>query len=357
MHRRVPRATVNVTVAEQRNKGRPTQNPRGKRVRRAIGSASMTALSITYPFAALAYFWYDWGQYVRDAWRVLFGTWGIALPVGEWGFTVLSPWRVALAGLTSAMLLSAAKKLRRGASDAKSFSLLTLFGMLLPQWVWLAEFMNDWQGGQGLGTATAAMAGVTALPAVMMHTRSEAAEPLGMLEGQHKTRVMAAAIGMGWLGMAAMSVIDHSYQLFGASIAPAAITTMLLAALSMVGLFRQKSWSLLTALGAAGAAGATAVQVSNSAILGTGTAMDTAFATVAAAPIVSAALPALVLLAVLSPFYKGMFTHLAGAPGATVSPARVRVDVGEQPVDADEHIEAAEQAAERGREDNGHSAE
>jgi len=80
---------------------------------------------------------------------------------------------------------------------------------------------------------------------------------------------MGAAIGMGWLGMAAMSVIDHSYQLFGASIAPAAVTTMLLAALSMAGLFRQKSWSLLTSLGAAGAAGATAVQVSNSATLAT----------------------------------------------------------------------------------------
>lgn len=337
---------------EPRNEGTPFDKTQDERLGRVMGAGAMTALSLAYPFAALAYFWHDWIKYARDASRVLIGTWGIAVPVNDWMITLLSPWRVLMAAVTAKLLLDSARKLRRGEDGAKALSLLTLFGMVLPQSIWLFEFVNDWRAGQGLGTVAAMMAAMTALPAVLMSSRAGLIGAWGKLEGQNKARVLGAAVGMGWLGMAAMSIIDHSYQLRGANVVPAAIATMLVAALSMVGLYRQKGWALLTSLGAVGAAGATAAQISNSTVLETGTAMDTALATIATAPVASAALPSLVLLALMHPFYKGMLSQLAGKSEArSVSDSSgVRVDTSEPSADEQQPVERASADSEAARE-------
>lgn len=331
---------------EPRNEGTPFDKSQDERLGRVMGAGAMTALSLAYPFAALAYFWHDWIKYARDASRVLIGTWGIAVPVNDWMLTLLSPWRVLMAAVTAKLLLDSARKLRRAEDGAKALSLLTLFGLVLPQSIWLFEFVNDWRAGQGLTTVAAMMAAMTALPAVLMSTRDGVVGAWGKLEGQNKARVLGAAVGMGWLGMAAMSIIDHSYQLRGANAVPAAIATMLVAALSMGGLYRQKGWALLTSLGAVGAAGATAAQVSNSTVLETGTAMDTALSTIATAPVASAALPTLVLLALMHPFYKGMIAQLAGKgePRSGSEASGVRVDAS-APIEG-EH-DALERDAER----------
>lgn len=305
----------------------------------------MTALSLAYPFAALWYFWHDWIKYATEAAHVWVGRWGVAVPVNDWMVTLLSPWRVALAAVTAKLLFSSANKLRKGEPNAKALSLLTLFGLVLPQSIWLFEFVNDWRGGEGLGTVAAVMAAIAAVPALLMSVgKKSALSQWGALDESMKGRVMGAAVGMGWLGMAAMSLVDHSYQVRGPTGAfGAAIATMLLSVLSMVGLFKQKSWGLLTSIGAVGAAGAGAVALSNAHIVEGGTAIDGAFATVADAPVLSAAVPALVLLALLRPFFTGMAKKVAGVDADAherSESTRVRVATDGPIADHGEPIEA-----------------
>lgn len=312
----------------------------------------MTALSLAYPFAAFWYFWHDWIKYAREAARVWIGGWGVAVPVNEAMLTLLSPWRVVLAAVTAKLLFSSANKLRKGESNAKALSMLTLFGLLLPQSVWLFEFVNDWQAGEGLGMVALVMATVAAVPALMMSVGKKGAlSQWGGLDESMKARVMGSAVGMGWLGMAAMSLVDHSYQLRGTT-GPfwAAIATMLLAAVSMVGLFKQKTWGLLTSIGAVGAAGAGAVALSNAHIIEGGTPIDTAFSAVADSPVLSAAVPALVLFALLRPFFAGMAKQVAGAsPTTATAPTStgVRVAMDEPATHASDEVDRSEGALEQ----------
>jgi hypothetical protein len=308
--------------------------PRDEKTGRLLGAGAMTALSIAYPFAALWYFWHDWIKYARDAHRVWIGAPGIAVPVNEAMITLLSPWRVALAALTAKLLFSSASKLRKGEQNAKALSFLTLFGLLLPQSFWLFEFVNDWLGGEGLAKVGAMMLAIVALPTLAMARGDGAIGRWGGLDESNKKRVMGAAVGMGWLGMAAMSFVDHSYLARGGSGALwASIATMVLSAITMAGLFKQKTWALFASLGAVGAAGAGAVALSNATLLEGGTPIDGALAAVANAPFAAAAIPALVLFALLRPFFAGVAKAAVGKdPSIAAQPdERTHVRIATEP--------------------------
>jgi hypothetical protein len=229
---------------------------------------------------------------------------------------------------------------------------------VLPQSIWLFEFVNDWRAGQGFGTVAAIMAAIAAVPALLMSVgKQHILSQWGTLDPSMKGRVMGAAVGMGWLAMAAMSLVDHSYQVRGPSGAfTAAIATMVFSALSMVGLFRQKSWSLLTSLGAVGAAGAGAIALSNAQIIESGTTIDKAFAAVTHAPMLSAAVPALLLFALLHPFFTGMAKKVAGLETDTHNHEATRIRVAtDGPIehDRDESLDAVRTSSdERGHERN-----
>jgi hypothetical protein len=285
----------------------------------------MTALSIAYPLGAAWYFWHDWFKFARRDGPFLVGLPGVAVPVNEWMITWLSPWRVVMAWITARALASAAKKLRAGEADGGALSILALFGLVLPQSFWLFEFVNDWHGARGLDAIALGAVAVTVLPALLLAKGARGAlSGWGALDRAHQGRVMGAGVLMGWVALAAMSLVDHGFQLRGGLQAMGAgMLTLPLAALAMLGLFRQRAWGMLAAFGAVGALGASAVGLSHSEILPTGTAMDTALETVASAPLLSAAVPAVLLALLLRPFATGLVKR---AVGASESETRVRVE-------------------------------
>jgi hypothetical protein len=276
----------------------------------------MTALSIAYPIVTLGYFWHDWFKYVKRGIPLLVGPAGFAIPVSEWMLTVLSPWRVLTAVLTAKLLFSSAKKLREGARDGGAMSMLTLLGVVLPQAFWYFEFVNDWNAGRGLIPAALAMLAATVLPAMALQRGDGALSGWERMERGLSTRVMASAIGLGWLATAAMSLVDHAYQLrHGMGAYFAALVTIPLAALAMKGLFRQRTWGMLAGMGAVTAAGASAVSLADAQIVETGTAMDRAFGLVAGSPTAAAAVPSVVLMALLAPFVLGMLKSVTRPAG------------------------------------------
>ena len=329
----------------------------------------MTALSLAYPLIAGLYFWQDWGRYVGSERPQYIGASGFAVPVNDQLMTVLSPWRVLMAMITAKVLFTSARKLRQGAGDGKALSLLALFGLVLPQTAWGLEFVNDWRGGEGAPAVAALALAATALPAALISRGGGALEGWGKLSGAPARRALGAAVGLGWMAMAAMSLADHSYQLRNAGGAiGAALATLPLAALAMIGLFRQRTWGMLAGGAAAAAAGASVAALSGATILPTGTSMDAAFATLASAPVLGAAIPAVALALLLRPFVRGAARKLAGTDESTgvrvasdvhtasaVSAASA-ADVADEEREAGEEREASEdvEASQRARVHVGH---
>lgn len=298
--------------------------PRDERTSRWLGAGAMTALSITYPLLSAWYFWHDWFKYYTREGPMVVGLPGVAVPVNEFMITWLSPWRVLLALITTSLLWSSAKKLRAGEKSGKALSMLTLLGVLAPQVVWYFEFVNDWNGGRGFNAVALLFLAATALPALLLSSGKGALAGWGKLDGAHKTRVMASSIGLGWLAMAAMSLVDHSFQLVdGLRAYGLALATMPLAALAMVGLFRQRTWGMLAGGATIAAAGASAVALSDTTIQATGTTMDAAFAAVAGSPWSATAIPAVIFALLMKPFVMGAAKKVAGTEEGTTG---VRVD-------------------------------
>ncbi len=289
------------------------EQQRAEKASRLLGAGAMTALSLAYPLVSGWYFWHDWFKFLGRDTPVTVGMPGVSVPVNDYLITWLSPWRLVLAMITAKLLFSSAKKLRQGASDAKALSILTLFGVLAPQVVWYFEFANDWSAGRGLGSIAMLFFAVTMLPAMILAKGKGALAGWGALADNNKARVMGGAIGLGWLAMAAMSLVDHSFQLLDGMKTFAAATAVLpLAALAMLGLYRQKTWGMLAGGATVAAAGASAVALGDTSIQATGTTMDLAFGTVANSPIASAAIPAVLLALLMRPFLTGAAKKVAG---------------------------------------------
>ncbi|MBL8681384.1 MAG: hypothetical protein JNK05_19555 [Myxococcales bacterium] len=305
-----------------------------ERTSRLLGAGAMTALSLAYPLMSGWYFWHDWFKYFGRDTPLTVGMPGVSVPVNELLITWLSPWRVILAMITAKLLFTSAKKLRQGASDAKALSMLTLFGVLAPQIVWYFEFANDWNAGQGFGSIAMLFAAATMIPALLLAKGKGALAGWGKLADENKPRVMAGAVGLGWLAMAAMSLVDHSFQLLDGMKTFAAATAVLpLAALAMLGLYRQKTWGMLAGGATVAAAGASAVALSDTSIQATGTTMDLAFGTVANSPVTAAAIPAVIFALLMRPFLSGAAKKVAGVEERETG---IRVDASASAANVDE---------------------
>ncbi|HEY4121312.1 MAG TPA: hypothetical protein VGM56_25780, partial [Byssovorax sp.] len=291
-------------------------------------AAAVTALAVAYPALTTWYFWADWFRFLDFGGPMTSTPAGLLIPFGVDGYaTVLSPWRIVAAGVTAFLLGRSARKLWRRESDGPALSLLTLWGVLLPQLFWYTEFSADWRSGRGLGTIVLAAFATVVLPtALLVRGKASALGGWGKL-AMAKGRLLAATAGLGWTALAAMTFLDHSdaFSNVGGAMM-AGLATLPLAALGMVGLWRQRTWGLMAAGGAVAALGAMFFGMGDAAYAASGRAMDWFAAAPALHPGVLALAPMAVLTAILAPFVVGMARTVAGAPLASASASAASYD-------------------------------
>jgi hypothetical protein len=146
-----------------------------------------------------------------------------------------------------------AVSLWRNRPRAKVASLVALWGVLLPQVLWYTEFLVDWNAGVGVTTAVIGAIGLVALPTALLFDGSSTLTGWPLATG--RIRILITAIAVGWLGLLATNMIDHSYQLDSWFAYTSALAAIPLAALSIYGLIRLRTWALWTSIGTALAVG------------------------------------------------------------------------------------------------------
>jgi hypothetical protein len=218
-----------------------------------LPALAMTALSVAYPLATVRYFWEDWFRFLKLKVPVLVEASGWLVPTGDGRWSLLSPWRMMVAGASTLLLWRAARALRHGAPGARAMSLMVLLGLVLPQTLWYGELSLDWFRGEGFFTMMLASLAASAVPALLMTTGRGVREGWGALQRGGR-RVLLAGVGLGWLGFASTYFLEHLHNFqHTTSLALLSMATMGTAALGMLGLYRQKVWGILAAVSAVGA--------------------------------------------------------------------------------------------------------
>lgn len=334
----------------------------------------MTALAAVYPLVTLRYFWEDWFRFLRWGNRVAIDAAGFVIQTTDGRLTQLTPWRLIDAAVTTGLLFSAARRLKQGAPGARAFSHLVLMGVLLPQVLWYGELSLDWFHGRGFLPLMLGGLAAVLLPSMALGNRERVVEGWGA-PSEHRGRVLAAAVGLGWLGFGASAFLEHihHFQQVGVSVA-AALAAIPLAVVGMVGLYRQRAWGVVAAASSVGALTAFTAGLAGGYYSPSRGFVNT-LAAIAGSPasVLAMTLPILVLMSLLGPFLAGFVRKLAGvepidagadasAGGFAAIARRLRVDAPPQapeaqaPAASDEALdddEAALAEAERGEQGGG----
>ncbi len=221
--------------------------PQTLRVRAA--ALWMGLLSACYGALCGLYFYHDvfvhWGE------RVTYDTAGVGFHIQGSLWTYLSWWRPGLALLAVGMLGASAVALWRGTPRARLLSLLTLWGVLLPQTAWFTEYLADWHEGKGIATAVAGAVSVAAVPTALLWGRNllQRFEGRDMLTGwatlsYGRGRLLASAMVLSWMGFGAASFMDHAYRLPSDLAYFGALMTLGLSAVAVAGIMRLRAWAL-----------------------------------------------------------------------------------------------------------------
>jgi hypothetical protein len=221
--------------------------------RSRAAALSIGALAIAYVGVSLYYFWDDFFKFMEPGSPIAVDRAGIAVPVhgSEYLWTILSPWRILLAGVAVALLAVSAQGLWRRRPGARVLALISLWGVLLPQVLWYTEFVFDWYGGIGWSTIVLAGFAAAALPTLLLFEgRGTLAEWRPLSAG--RARLLLTAIALGWIGSLAANILDHSYRLDSWVSYLAALAAIPLSALAITGIFKLRSWALWIGIAAAG---------------------------------------------------------------------------------------------------------
>jgi hypothetical protein len=227
-----------------------TAASRAERIR--LAAVSLGVIAVGYIALSVFYFWEDFFKYVQIGGPVMTDRAGVAVPVdgSPYLWTILSPWRPALSALAVGLLGLSAVGLWRGRPRARVLALVTLWGVLLPQVLWYAEFVVDWHNGAGLTTVLVAAFAVVAVPTMLLFEGRETLSDWRPL-GAGRARLLVAAIALGWLGHLATNFLDHSYRDQGWMAYGAAFLAVPLSALAIAGIINLRSWALWAGVGAA----------------------------------------------------------------------------------------------------------
>jgi hypothetical protein len=233
---------------------------------------------------------------------------GFAVPVVNGCFylwTFLSPWRLALALLAVVMLGLSALALHRDHPRAKTITLISLWGVLLPQIFWYTEFVVDWQFSRGLNAVMLAGLMMVALPSALLYEGDETLAGWGAKNGSW--RLLSAAVLIAWIGFSATEILDHSYRSHSSWAFGAAFLVVPLAGLALAGLIQLRTWSLWVGMAAAVLLGTVALTFAPVSRYGGAGYLDTALAMTigsGARRLVSAIIPATLLWISAAPFLR-----------------------------------------------------
>ncbi|MEM9490876.1 MAG: hypothetical protein AAGC55_17140, partial [Myxococcota bacterium] len=290
-------------------------------VRNYAAALSLAAIAISYSLLSVFYFYEDFFKYMGDGvpmtsdrtgWMVL-----VAAPAC-WGgselWTILSPWRLLGAGLAVAMLGFSAIGLWRGQPRARALSLITLWGVLLPQVLWYTEFLVDWHGGQGVCDAVMLALAICAVPTALL---IRSGRPLADWSPTGSGRLLAFAVATAWIGFLASAFLDKSYQLTSWLAYSGALTALVLSVVAVKGIYHMRVWGLLAGIGAAVALAMVPLSASWTSYWHSGGYIDAFQAATAGSDlrvVMSMILPAALLTAIAAPFLGGFARKLRGAP-------------------------------------------
>jgi hypothetical protein len=235
-----------------------TKSP-GQLARTRAAATALAATAAAYTAVGLWYFYVDFFRFLGQGRPGAMSEAGYGVLVDCHTVTLLGPWRPLLFVTAIGLLAWSAKRLWQNKEGGRALSLLTLWGVLLPQSFWFTEFSVDWFGGRGMYTALLAFVAVAAVPSMLL------------FEGRHtlvdwrrlshgRGRLLGTAIVMSWLGFVATQYLDNSLRYESDAAYLAAVATIFISGLAVVGIFRLRVWGL--ALAVAGAVTAAVLPLS-----------------------------------------------------------------------------------------------
>jgi hypothetical protein len=291
----------------------PLHAATASRERTAFAAVSLALMAALYAGLSIFYFYEDFFKYIEPGYsHFMTDRSGLAVHVHGYTWTVLSPFRVAMAAGTVFLLGFAAISLLRGYRGGRPLALFTLWGVLLPQAFWYTEFVVDWHQGHGLTAVIAIALMAAALPTALLY---EGRQTLAGWSSRcaAPSRIVGAAIALGWLGFLATECIDHSYQLRSDAAYAGALIAIGLSALGAYGLLRLRAWALPAALGACAGFAVIPLAFLSSRYLPSGGYIDAAVTGTtgtAWAALFTAILPAAVLYVIAGPYLRAFFRRL-----------------------------------------------
>lgn len=248
-------------------------------VRTRLASLLMAAMAIGYSALTIFYFYEDFFQYLGGGATTMTDRTGWLVEVdGMYLWSILSPWRLMLAALAVSLLGVSAHSLWHGRAKARSLSMITLWGVVLPQVLWYTEFVADWHSGNGMTEIVLIALAAVALPTALLVRRGQS---LADWQTEWPTRLLGLAIASAWIGFAATEFIDHAYVMNSCAAYTGALIAIPLAILAVRGIFQMRAWALWASVASALALAVVPLAASWTSYLGTGGEIDT-FHTVAA---------------------------------------------------------------------------
>jgi|GEM_PF-3946589 len=224
----------------------------GQQPRLRVAAIAMGLFAAGYALLTTYYFWADWFRFaeVPGATNYLVtDRSGWLIPAAGYSvWTVLSPFRIGAALLTALMLGLSARSLYAGSPRARTLSLLTLWGLVLPQTLWYTELCIDWYSGACL--ASVALAGMAAVmaPTMMLWDGERTFAGWGAAQPM---RLFSSAVALSWLGFAGMQFLDHSWATDSSLAYVGALAALGFAGMGVVGVYKLKTVGLWAGLAAA----------------------------------------------------------------------------------------------------------
>lgn len=243
-----------------------------ERVRARIAAALLATAAIGYSLVSVFYFYEDFFKYLGgDAATMTDRTGWLVSVDGMYLWSILSPWRLAGAALAVSLLGVSAYALWKHLPKARSLSIFTLWGVLLPQVLWYTEFVADWHHSNGMMEIVLVALAVATVPTLLLVRRGQA---LADWQTEWPNRLLGLAIASAWIGFAATEYIDHAYVMMSDGAYIGALVAIPLAALAVKGIFGMRAWALWASVTSALALAVIPLAASWTSYVGTGGYID-----------------------------------------------------------------------------------
>lgn len=253
--------------------GPATARTQPSSTRTRMAALTIAGIAVSYALLNAWYFYEDFFKYMQTGAIMTADRSGWMVSVDyPYLWSILSPWRMVGAALTVALLGVSARSLWHNRPGARALSLLSLWGVLLPQVFWYTEFAIDWHQSAHLFDIVLGGLVVAAVPSVMLYVGSRTLSDWNPAAGS--LRLLALAVSLCWLSFGATEFLDHSYQLMSWGAYTGAFAAVFLGGLAAYGLFGMRTWALWAGVGAAVALAVVPLAGASACYLSSGSYMD-----------------------------------------------------------------------------------